>query len=59
MNELKESKIKGWRKMGIIMGAITALVVSPTIDFKVAVIIGILAVIGSINQTILDYKGQK
>lgn len=59
MNEEKESKIKGWRKVGIIMGAITALIVSPSLDFKVAVIIGILAVIGSINQTILDYKGLK
>lgn len=56
MNEVKESKIKGWRKVGIIMGAITALTLNPSLDIKVAVIIGILALVGSINQTILDYK---
>lgn len=59
MNEEKESKIKGWRKMGIGLGAITALDLNPSIDFKIAVIIGIIAIVGSINQTILDYKGDK
>ena len=45
--------------MGIGLGAITALALNPSIDFKIAVIIGIIAIVGSINQTILDYKGVK
>lgn len=53
--ENNKTKIEGWRKMGIGLGAITALSVS-TVDFKIAVIIGIIAITGIINQTILDYK---
>ena len=56
MTEEKEkSKIKGWRKMGIGMGAITALSLNPTIDFKIAVIIGTIAILGIACQGILDY----
>ena len=41
--------------MGIGMGAITALSLNPTIDFKIAVIIGTIAIIGISWQGILDY----
>lgn len=50
-----KKKIEGWRKMGIGMGAITALSLNPTIDFKIAVIIGIIAVTGIGCQSVLDY----
>lgn len=56
MNGEKEKpKIAGWRKMGIGMGAITALSLNPTIDFKIAIIIGTIAIIGIACQSILDY----
>lgn len=56
MNELgQKSKIEGWRKVGIGMGAITALSLNPTIDFKIAVIIGTIAIIGIACQSVLDY----
>ena len=51
----QKSKIEGYRKMGIVVVAITALALNPAIDFKIAVIIGVIAIVGSINQTILDY----
>ncbi len=51
----QKSKIEGWRKMGIGMGAITALSLNPTIDFKIAVIIGTIALFGIASQGILDY----
>ncbi len=51
----KKSKIEGWRKMGIGIGAITALSLNPTIDFKIAVIIGLIAIIGISWQGVLDY----
>jgi hypothetical protein len=50
-----KGKIEGWRKIGIGMGAITALSLNPTIDFKIAVIIGTIAIIGIVCQGILDY----
>ena len=53
--EEQKSKIEGWRKMGIGMGAITALSLNPTIDFKIAVIIGLIAIIGIACQGALDY----
>lgn len=55
MNEEPKKKIEGWRKLGIGMGAITALSLNPTIDFKIAVIIGTIAIIGITCQGILDY----
>jgi multidrug efflux pump subunit AcrB len=54
--ENKKPKIVGWRKMGIGIGAITALSLNPTIDFKIAAIIGTIAIIGIITQGILDYR---
>ncbi len=53
--EKPKSKTEGWRKMGIGLGAITALTLNPTIDFKIAVIIGIIAVVGIGCQSVLDY----
>jgi len=53
--ENNKSKIEGWRKMGIGMGSITALSLNPTIDFKIAVIIGLIAIIGISWQGVLDY----
>ena len=57
--ENQKSKIEGWRKMGIGIGAITALSLNPTIDFKIAVIIGTIAIIGITCQGILDYVQRK
>ncbi len=51
-----ENKIQGWRKMGIGMAAITALSVTTDLDFKIAVIIGIIAIVGITAQAILDWK---
>ena len=53
--EEPKSKIEGWRKMGIGMGAITALSLKDAMDFKIAVIIGLIAVIGILTQGVLDY----
>ena len=52
------NKIEGWRKMGVAMGAITALIWKPPEDFRIAVIVGIVAVIGILAQAILDWKGK-
>lgn len=51
----QKKKIEGWRKMGIGIGAITALSLNPTIDFKIAVIIGLIAIVGISWQGVLDY----
>lgn len=54
--EEPKSKIEGWRKLSIGATGITALYLSrDTIDFKIAVIIGIIAVVGIITQGVLDY----
>ncbi len=42
--------------MGIAMGSITALTLKDTIDFKIAIIIGIIAVFGITCQSILDWR---
>lgn len=44
--ENQKSKIEGWRKMGLGMCAITALSLKETIEFKIAIIIGIIAIVG-------------
>lgn len=54
--EEQKKKVEGWRKMGIAMGAITALSLKDTIAFEIAVIIGIIAIAGIICQGILDWK---
>jgi len=53
--EEQKSKIEGWRKISLGMGAITALSLTQDIDFKIAVIIGVIAIIGIVCQGILDY----
>jgi len=55
MDEQKP-KIEGWRKMGIAMGSITALSLQTGIDFKIAVIIGAIAIYGITAQAIVDWK---
>lgn len=54
MNEEKP-KIEGWRKMGIGIAGITALSLNPSIDFKIAVIIGAITLAGIACQGFLDY----
>ncbi len=54
MNE--NSKVMGFRKMGVAMGAISALVFKPPEDIKIAVIVGIVAVTQIVGQTLLDWK---
>lgn len=51
-------KIEGWRKMGIGICAITALSLNPTIDFKIAGIIGLIAIIGILCQSVLDHEAK-
>lgn len=57
--EEQKNKIEGWRKLGIGISGITALSIKGTIDFKIAVIIGIIAVVGIIAQSVLDYAKPK
>ena len=56
MNPKQKNKIEGWRKIGIGVSAITALTVKGSVDFKIAVIIGIIAIIGIVVQGVLDYE---
>ncbi len=53
--EEQKSKIEGYRKMGMGIAGITALSLNPTIDFKIAVIIGIITLAGIACQGLLDY----
>lgn len=53
--EEQKKKIEGWRKIGIGVSAITALSIKGTVDFKIAVIIGIIAIVGIVTQGVLDY----
>ncbi len=55
MNEEQKPKAVGWRKMGIGICGITALSLNPTIDVKIAAIIGFITFTGIVCQTILDY----
>ncbi len=52
------NKIEGWRKAGIAMGSIAALTLKNP-DFKIAVIIGLIAIVGIICQSFLDLKKGK
>ena len=54
-SEENKTKIEGWRKLGIGISAITALSIKSTIDFKIAIIIGTIAIVGIVCQGILDY----
>jgi len=49
-------KVVGFRKLGISLGTITALIWKPPTDFKVTVVIGIIAVVGIAAQTWLDTR---
>jgi len=49
-------KVVGFRKLGISLGTITALIWKPPTDFKVTVVIGIIAVVGIVAQTWLDTR---
>lgn len=56
MNE--KPKAEGWRKLGIGMSAIAALTtiaLKGDADFKIAVIIGTIGIVGIIVQGVLDY----
>ena len=52
--EEQKNKAEGWRKLGIGITGITALSVS-TVEFKIAVIIGLITCVGIVCQGILDY----
>ncbi len=54
--ENEKNRVEGWRKLGIAMGAITALSLKNTIDFKTSIIIGVIAIVGIICQCILDWR---
>ncbi len=54
--DTNKSKVVGFRKMGIGMAAIGALSVNDGIDFKIALIIGLIAVVGIVCQGVLDLK---
>ena len=57
--EEQKKKIEGWRKIGNGVSAITALSIKGEVDFKIAVIIGIIAIVGIITQGVLDYEKKK
>ena len=57
--EEQKKKIEGWRKIGIGVSAITALSIKGEVDFKIAVIIGIIAIVGIVTQGVLDYEKKK
>ena len=52
--EEQKPKIEGLRKLGLGVTGITALSVS-NVEFKIAVIIGLITVIGIITQGVLDH----
>ena len=50
-----KSKVEGWRKLGIGIAAIGALTTfKATMDFRIAVIIGLIAIVGIAVQGWLD-----
>jgi len=54
--EQEKAITAGWKKMGIGICAITALSVKDTVEFRIAIIIGVIAIIGIVTQGILDYR---
>lgn len=50
------NKIDGWRKMGIAMGTIGGLIYKSPADFRVTIVIGVIAVVGILCQTWLDNR---
>lgn len=54
--EEPKKKIEGWRKLGVAMGSIAALTTfKDTLHFRIAVIIGIIAIVAIVIQGVLDY----
>ena len=56
--EEQKKKLEGLRKLGMGMSAIAALTtiaLKGDADFKIAVIIGIIAMVGIVTQGVLDY----
>lgn len=51
----QKPKVEGWRKLGIGVTGITSLSVS-SVEFKIAVIIGLITIVGIITQGLLDRK---
>ncbi len=51
------NKIIGYRKMSIAVATISALIWKPPADFGIAVIVGIIAIVGITAQAWLDRKG--
>ena len=49
-----ENKIIGYRKMGLGIATVTALIWKPPEDFGIAIIVGIIAIVGIGCQTWLD-----
>ena len=54
-----ENKVKGFRKAGIAIATITALVYKPPTEIYVVIIIGIVAITGILVQGFIDWKGCK
>ena len=55
--EKVKNKIEGFRKLGLGMGSISALIwKGDVVDFKIAVIIGIIAIWGITCQSVLDWR---
>jgi hypothetical protein len=54
----QQTKLKGLRKAGIAIGTITALTLKDPTDFRTTVVICIIAAIGIVAQTALDWKKQ-
>lgn len=52
--ELSVAKSGGMRKAGIAVGSIGLLVMKDGIDLRLAAIVGVIAVVGIICQTLLD-----
>jgi len=52
----EKSVTAGWKKLGIGIFAIWALTRTDPIEFKIAVIIGVIAIVGIITQGVLDYR---
>ena len=49
-----ESKVGGFRKAGIAVAAITALTLKDDIDLSVAIVVGVIAIVGVLAQAWID-----
>ena len=48
--------IEGFRKLGIAGSAIIGLLWKSPSDIRIAIIVGIIAVVGIVSQAVLDFK---